>query len=297
MKYLISILVIAWVSHGCILLVVNANIVWMDGKLFAFLRRILVTMLLDALQNMSLSLRNMPYLFLILSLLKKQLVSFFATNLVSIFLLFLSLALLCAGVTVYKGLKELSLHSGQWVGIIGAGGGLGHVAMQYAHALGYRVIAIDIGKDKTSFCRAIPGVEHAIDLQCHDTNEATVVEELLTMTKGGCHGMLVVAAHASSYSLALDCCRRKGVIVALGLPATNVSLDMMKMVRQGITLKGSIVGTRYDMIECLDFAARGLVRPHVTMMELDQVNEVMQEMMENKVIGRVVFQVEKSKKH
>ncbi len=184
------------------------------------------------------------------------------------------------------------------MGIIGAGGGLGHLAMQYAHAMGYRVLTIDVGKDKTSFCRSMTGVEHAIDLQCHETADASsLVEEVFTVTSGGCHGMLVIAAHASSYSLAMECCRRKGTVVALGLPPTNVQLDMTKMVREGITLKGSIVGTRLDMMECMEFAARGMVKPHVTMAELERVNEVMQDMMENKVIGRVVFEVAKSKMH
>ena len=75
---------------------------------------------------------------------------------------FLLAAILCAGVTSYKALKETEARPGDFVTIIGAAGGLGHLAIQYGNAMGLRVIAVDVGADKLKYCEGL-GAEYCID--------------------------------------------------------------------------------------------------------------------------------------
>lgn len=200
----------------------------------------------------------------------------------------LSIALLCAGVTSYKALKETEAKPGEWVCIVGAAGGLGHLAVQYGRVMGYRVLALDVGEDKLEFCRSL-GAELAIDVA---SKQPPVVDSVLSATNGGCHGVVVLAPHPAAYGLALDICRRKGTIVCVAMPKHGqIHFDVVKVVINRITIRGSIVGTREDMREAVDFAARGLINCDVTVEKLEQVNEVMDKLVHNQINGRVVFEV------
>eukprot|EP01039_Chlorochromonas_danica_P011431 gene11431-12780_t len=194
--------------------------------------------------------------------------------------------LLCAGVTSYKALKEAEARPGQFVCILGAGGGLGHLAVQYSKAMGYRTIALDIGQEKLDYCLSL-GAEQAIEV---DQKGPNVADQVRAVTEGGAHAVLVIATHPSAYALALDICRPKGTIVCVSMPKDSmVHLDMVKIVLHRITLRGTIVGTRQDMLEALDFAKRGLVKCHVSTQPLEQVNEVMDNIVHNRVVGRIVL--------
>jgi propanol-preferring alcohol dehydrogenase len=193
-------------------------------------------------------------------------------------------ALLCAGLTSYKALKESDARPGQWVCILGAGGGLGHLAVQYGKAMGFRILAIDMGQDKLDYCLSM-GAESVIDVSAHD-----VIGQVKHITHGGAHAVLVIAAHTSAYALAIDLCRPKGTIACVSMPKGSVvQLDMVKIVLHCITLRGTLVGTRQDMLEALDFAKRGLVKCHVKTEPLERVNEVLDDILNNRVIGRVVL--------
>jgi len=193
--------------------------------------------------------------------------------------------ILCAGVTVYKALKESEARPGQFVLIVGAAGGLGHLAVQYARAMGFRVIAADVGDEKIEYLRSL-GVELAVDVM---KNDPSPVQQIREFTAGGAHAVIVLAAHPSSYPLSVDCCRKKGFVVCVSMPRDDVTLNITQLVINRITVRGSIVGTREDMREALDFAARGLVLCHITCRPLEEVNEAIKDMLANKIIGRVVF--------
>ena len=94
--------------------------------------------------------------------------------------------ILCAGVTTYKGLKETEVRPGQWVVISGIGG-LGHIAVQYAKAMGMHVAAVDVAEDKLALARSL-GAEVTANAATEDA-VAKVVKE----TGGGAHGVLVTA--------------------------------------------------------------------------------------------------------
>lgn len=189
---------------------------------------------------------------------------------------------LCAGVTVYKGLKVTEARPGQWVVISGIGG-LGHVAVQYAKAMGLRVAAVDIAEDKLALAR-----EFGAEVTVNALNEDPV--EAIQAQTGGAHGVLVTAVHPSAFGQAIGMARRGGTIVFNGLPPGDFPAPIFDIVLKGLTIRGSIVGTRQDMVEALDFYARGLIHPKVSTRPLGDINDVLDELAAGRIDGRVVVQ-------
>jgi len=188
---------------------------------------------------------------------------------------------LCAGVTVYKGLKMTEAKPGQWVTISGIGG-LGHIAVQYAVAMGLRVAAVDIADDKLALAK-----KHGAELTVNALHEDPV--EVIQRETGGCHGVLVTAVHPSAFGQAIGMARRGGTIVFNGLPPGDFPAPIFEIVLKGLTVRGSIVGTRQDLEEALEFYAEGKIHPTVSTRELSEVNAVLDEMKHAKIDGRVVI--------
>lgn len=190
--------------------------------------------------------------------------------------------ILCAGVTVYKGLKVSEAKPGDWVVISGIGG-LGHLAVQYGVAMGLRVIAVDIADDKLELAKK-HGAE--IIINAADADPATAVQEQV----GGAHAVLVTAVHEQAFGQAIGMSRRGGTIVFNGLPPGKFDVSVFDVVLNGLTVRGSIVGTRQDMIEALEFHAAGKVEPTYHRRPLEDLNEVFEEMRGGKIDGRVVVE-------
>ena len=189
--------------------------------------------------------------------------------------------ILCAGVTVYKGLKMTEARPGQWVVISGIGG-LGHIAVQYAKAMGLRVAAVDIADDKLALAK-----KHGAELLVNALHEDPI--EVVQRVTGGAHGVLVTAVHPSAFGQAIHMSRRGGTIVFNGLPAGDFPASIFEIVLKGLTVRGSIVGTRQDMEEALEFYARGQIHPTVSTRNLGEINAVFDEMKHGKIDGRVVI--------
>ena len=189
---------------------------------------------------------------------------------------------LCAGVTVYKGLKMTEARPGQWVVISGIGG-LGHLAVQYARAMGLRVAAVDVADDKLELAR-----KHGAELTVNAMNADPI--EVIQREIGGAHAVLVTAVHPRAFGHAIGEACRGGTIVFNGLPPGDFPAPIFDIVLKALTIRGSIVGTRQDMVEAMDFYARGLIHPTVHTRTLDEVNEVLDEMKQGKIDGRVVIE-------
>lgn len=188
---------------------------------------------------------------------------------------------LCAGVTVYKGLKMTDVRPGQWVVISGIGG-LGHIAVQYATAMGMRVAAVDISDEKLELARQ-HGAEVTVNASTEDPVKA--VQE----ATGGSHGVLVTAVHPAAFGQAIGMTRRGGTIVFNGLPPGDFPAPIFDIVLKGLTIRGSIVGTRQDMVEAVEFYNQGKIHPTISERKLEDINEVFDEMREGKIDGRVVL--------
>ncbi len=195
--------------------------------------------------------------------------------------------ILCAGVTTYAGIKATEARPGQFLTIIGAAGGLGHLAVQYGVAMGLRVLAIDVGSDKLAFCTGELGAEAGFDAL-----DADLVAKVVAATGGGSHGVLCLAPSLGAFKSAVGLCRRGGTIVMVGLPKGDLPLNIFDVVLRGITVRGSIVGTRKDLKEALDFAARGKVHCHVETHAFQELNDVFDRLRAGQVMGRVVLEMD-----
>ena len=188
---------------------------------------------------------------------------------------------LCAGVTVYKGLKVTDTKPGDWVTISGIGG-LGHMAVQYATAMGLNVVAVDIDDAKLALARRLGAT---VTVNALTTDPAAFIQKEL----GGTHGVLVTAVSAKAFQQALGMVRRGGTVSLNGLPPGDFPLSIFDTVLKGITVRGSIVGTRLDLQEALDFAALGKVRATVQTDTLENINNVFTRMRQGDIEGRIVL--------
>ncbi len=188
----------------------------------------------------------------------------------------------CAGVTTYKAVKVAGTRSSDLVAVFGVGG-LGHLAIQYAGIAGGRVIAVDLHEDKLALAREL-GAEFTVNAAEEDPVEA--IQRL-----GGADQAIALAVAPRAFEQAFASLRRGGTLVFVALQADNeVTLPIFETVLNGITIVGSIVGTRVDLREVFELHAAG--RTHVTreVRDLDRVNESMADVEAGRVTARIVFQ-------
>lgn len=190
--------------------------------------------------------------------------------------------ILCAGVTVYKGLKETDAKPGQTVAIVGVGG-LGHLAVQYAKAMGFHVVAVDIADDKLALAKRL-----GADLTINAAKTDPVAE---LQAGGGVEGVLVTAVSNESFSQSVGMLGRGGTMSLVGLPPGGFELPIFEVVLMRKTIRGSIVGTRNDLTEALEFAAQGSVASHFDWDSLDNINDIFARMENGKIQGRVVMRI------
>jgi propanol-preferring alcohol dehydrogenase len=164
---------------------------------------------------------------------------------------------LCAGITVYKGLKESGAKPGQTVAIVGAGGGLGSLAQQYASAMGLRVIAIDSGAEKEKMCKELGSyafVDFATSKDIVKDVQAATADNL------GPHAVILVAVQEKPFQQAAEYVRPRGTVVCIGLPAdAYMKAPVFGSVIKMVNIKGSYVGNRRDSAEAIEFYRRGLI--------------------------------------
>jgi propanol-preferring alcohol dehydrogenase len=190
--------------------------------------------------------------------------------------------ILCAGVTTYKGLRETEARAGEWVVISGIGG-LGHVAVQYAKAMGLLVVAVDICDDKLALARML-GADAAVN-----AGHADATQQVCKLTGGGAHGVLVTAPSQPAFRQSIGMARRKGTVSLVGLPSGDFPTPIFDVVLKRITIRGSIVGTRRDLDEAIAFAVDGKVHAKVSLEPLERINDVFAKLAAGQVEGRVVL--------
>ena len=189
--------------------------------------------------------------------------------------------ILCAGVTVYKGLKATSARPGEWVVISGIGG-LGHMAVQYARAMGLNVAAVDVDDRKLDLATRLGA---SITINAKHEEPSVVIRKAI----GGAQGVLVTAVSPKAFQQALGMVRRGGTVAFNGLPPGDFPLSIFDTVLNGITVRGSIVGTRLDLLEALAFASEGKVRATVQTEKLENINDVFTRMHAGDIEGRIVL--------
>lgn len=194
--------------------------------------------------------------------------------------------ILCAGVTTYRGLKRTQARPGQWLAVIGIGG-LGHVAVQYARAMGLRVAAIDIDPKKLALAKRL-GAEFCVDARADDPVAA------IRRRLGGVHAAIVAAVSTSAFEQSVGLLRPAGTVVFVGLPggkADQIRASIAAISARELTIRGSSVGTRLDLEEAVGFALRGEVKARIETQPLAAANSVLDRLRRGGIVGRVVLKI------
>ncbi|KAL0065946.1 hypothetical protein AAF712_007073 [Marasmius tenuissimus] len=182
--------------------------------------------------------------------------------------------ILCAGITIYKAIKETKATIGEWVAISGAGGGLGH---------------LDTGSSKKELCAKL-GADKWIDFM----ESKDVVKDVQEATGGlGPHAAVIAVGNPTPFNQALMYLRPTGTLVCAGVPVTGTMLQvpLTMFVPKCLHIVGTATGNRQDMTEALDIVASGKVKCHHVVKPLSEVNDVMEEMSKGNLTGRVVFKI------
>jgi propanol-preferring alcohol dehydrogenase len=191
--------------------------------------------------------------------------------------------IICAGITSYKGIKETAARPGEWVVVSGVGG-LGHLAIQYAKAMGLYVCAVDIDDGKLAHAKRL-GADALVNAKAGDP--AAAVQKA---TGGGAHGVLITAPSLPAFKQGVGMTRRRGTCVLVGLPPGDFPLPLFDVVAKCLTIRGSFVGTREDMAEALAFAAAGKVKADYELQPLSAINDVLRRLEHGQVPSRVVLE-------
>jgi alcohol dehydrogenase, propanol-preferring len=192
--------------------------------------------------------------------------------------------LTCAGVTTFKAVKVSGADSSGLVAVFGAGG-LGHLAIQYARITGASVVAVDVNAERLEAARAL-GAEHLV--HAGEQDPVAAIQQL-----GGAQATISTAATPIAFEQAFRSLRRGGTLVCVGLPADNeMRIPIFETVLNGLTIKGSIVGTHHDLEQVFELHGRGLTRVFRSDAALDDVNEAIESVLDGSAPSpRTVFRL------
>ena len=194
--------------------------------------------------------------------------------------------------TVYSAFRKSGAQSGDWVVLLGAGGGLGHLATQMgARGMGMRIIGIDAGSKRDLVMQS--GAEHFID---HAASK-DVAADVQALTGGlGAQAVLVLTAANAAYASGMQLLKFGGTLVCVGLPEGQLqpiaTAFPQVMVAKEQKIVGSAVGNRREAIETLDLAARGIIKTHYRTAKMEELTSVFQEMEKGQIQGRVVLDMQ-----
>jgi alcohol dehydrogenase, propanol-preferring len=188
--------------------------------------------------------------------------------------------LFCAGVTVYRALQHAKIQPGQRLAVFGVGG-LGQIAVQIGAGLGAVVTAIDVSDEKLAYAESLGA---SVTFNSTTANAAKEFRRA-----GGAHAAIVTSAAKAAYDAAFPCVRPTGILLVVGLPAESICFPPIQMAASEVRIQASSVGTRQDLRAVLAVAAAGKIRSQVTTRPLARVNEVMAELRNGAVAGRIVL--------
>ena len=205
---------------------------------------------------------------------------------------------LCAGVTAYKAVGNTGVRPGEWIVIIGAGGGLGHFAVQYAQVRGARVIAVDSGEEKRKMLVEKYKVPEELFM---DFKKGDVVERIVGLTDGiGANAVVVTSGSSLAYAQAVDMLRPGGALACCGIPPPNretgiadafLRTPIPGIVIKGVRIFGNLVGSAKETMEAVELVRCGLVRPMVEVRPFQELAEIYERLERGDICGRVVVKV------
>lgn len=188
--------------------------------------------------------------------------------------------LLCAGITVFNSMRNAGIRPGDLVAVQGLGG-LGHLAVQYARQMGFRVAALGRGKDKEPLAKKL-GAHIYIDAS--DGEIGPVLQKL-----GGAKLAVATAPDAKSMSALIGGLGRAGKMLVIGAPAEPLQVSAIQLLSLRQAIQGWPSGTAKDSEETLEFSALSGVRPMIERYPLEKAAEGYERMISGKARFRVVL--------
>ncbi|OLN81024.1 Alcohol dehydrogenase 1-like protein 2 [Colletotrichum chlorophyti] len=198
--------------------------------------------------------------------------------------------ILCGGVTAYKAIKACHITPGQWLAVSGAGGGVGSLAVAYAHAMGYRVIAVDAGQEKSDICKAY-GAEHYLDV----TQPGSLGEKMRQATGGrGAKAVIVTATATAAYQQAFELLAPFGTLMCVAVLSSEarINFNPLWLIAKGWRILSSCVGTRNDILDALEFVKRRAVVPKVQIGKLEDLQDLVNRMTAGQLQGKWVLKLD-----
>jgi len=186
--------------------------------------------------------------------------------------------LMCAGISVYAPLKRFAPKGSQYIGVLGIGG-LGHLAIQFACAMGNEVTALSSSPDKADEA-----------LQFGAARFISIKDDPRFEEAYGCFDMLLYTSHGiSDWTPLLNCLKPKGKLIAIGFSDDPVCFEPLELLVNHLSITGSLIGSRKNMREMLRFAQQHAITPAVELMPMSQVNEAIHRLKANKARYRIVL--------
>ncbi|KAK5123568.1 hypothetical protein LTR85_002606 [Meristemomyces frigidus] len=194
---------------------------------------------------------------------------------------------LCAGLTAYKAVNNAELQVGDWLAVVGAGGGLGQYAVLYAKARGAHVIGIDSGKDKQRLIESFG----ALFLDFRKTRD--VVAEVQTVTNGGANAVIVTAGSSAAFAQAASMLKIGGSLYCVGIPpgGGHIETTVAEIVIKGLKIQGNLVGSLKECLEAVQLVTSGSVKPKVFVRPFGDLPKVYDELEKGDIAGRVVLKI------
>lgn len=186
--------------------------------------------------------------------------------------------LCCAGWSAWSAVCETGLEAGRRVALFGMGG-LGHLAVQYARERGLRVVAVDVSESKLWLARRL-GAELTLP--------ATDAGRTLLKQFGGVDAAVVMTSSADAIRESFRALKRGGTLVLVGLSNARPELPLFETILKGVTVRGHYLGTREQLEEVFELAARGVGRPQVETFFLEEVPRMMERLRRGELVGRAV---------
>ncbi|KAK3373038.1 chaperonin 10-like protein [Lasiosphaeria ovina] len=195
--------------------------------------------------------------------------------------------LMCAGVTIYAALKRCGVAAGGRVGIVGCGGGLGHLGLQFAAAMGLRVVGVDNADAPLDLARrvvAVRGVGGVVRVVDARVEEAEDVVTKLGQEDGrrdradmGVDAVVILPESQRAFDYGVALLRNHGRCVVVSFPRDGFRLASRDVVFRDISVVGSLVGSNRVLREMVLFAAVHGVRASFKLFPLDRLNELVEE--------------------
>eukprot|EP00026_Physarum_polycephalum_P011543 Phypoly_transcript_11777.p1 GENE.Phypoly_transcript_11777~~Phypoly_transcript_11777.p1 ORF type:complete len:190 (+),score=32.29 Phypoly_transcript_11777:592-1161(+) len=189
---------------------------------------------------------------------------------------------MCAGITVFNSMRNQNIRPGELVAVQGVGG-LGHLAVQYARKMGFKVVALSSGDDKEALAKEL-GAHVYIN-----TNKSDPVAEINKL--GGAKLIVATAPHAKAIEPLVKALKVGGKLLLDGIPFEPLSISVLDLVSKNASVIGWASGDYRDSEDTMNFSVITGVKPSIEVYPLEKAQEALTRMLENKARFRCVLKI------